>query len=504
VLLLTDIIDCVRFNYTQSRLLTSLQLTLLRTLILWSLSSSDVVRSIIAASYKQNRHEDDLNQALSVQSWGSDRYKRRYFLIEGLDDTNFRIYRESNPAGLERTWWSVAGDIDELRVLAEKLAKDDGGQKARTLSSKMLQAVPRFEATEEVRNFLSTFHILPLRCFTPITIMLTTIQKRKRREYRQIRKQQFQRPEPGFSNYEGRTRGKRMKYTYSDEEDEAYSDATSYTRRSTRNTGTHTPAEPSGPTVTQSGRHVRSRQGGAYGESMLSGAVASAGAFDGAGDEADEDDDVVGARPRRAAAVNHGPNGRGSKGGHHIEGYNSVDEMDDEDDASEQDYGDDEEDGEVSLESDVEDPDLSDEDEEMEDNVLDKDHEKRSLVVKLPMKTPTPEKPSAINTVLAPEKSLVDFGDSIPSAEPLLGTDPRPSTPPLAKPTDAVLVPTPAIDIQFNNVKHTEISEPMGMASQAEAIKGPFTPLSPSLAYRGSPEKSHIFARGIDVTQNGQ
>jgi hypothetical protein len=85
--------------------------------------------------------------------------------------------------------------------------------------------------------------------------------------------------------YEGRTRGKRMKYTYSDEEDEGYSDATS-TRRSTRNTGTHTPAEPSGPTVTLSGRQVKSRLGGAYGESLLSGAPAiTAGGFDGTSEE---------------------------------------------------------------------------------------------------------------------------------------------------------------------------------------------------------------------------
>jgi len=126
------------------------QLTLLRTLILWALSSSDTVKGIIQASYKQSRHEDDLNQPLSVQPWGSDSDKRRYYLIEGLDDTHFRVYRESNYTGLKRTWWSVAGDIDELKALAEKLANDDGGQKARLLSSKMLAAVPRFEATEEV------------------------------------------------------------------------------------------------------------------------------------------------------------------------------------------------------------------------------------------------------------------------------------------------------------------------------------------------------------------
>jgi hypothetical protein len=121
-------------------------------LILWSLSSSDIVKSIITTNYKQNRHEDDLNQPLSVQPWGSDSYRRRYYLIEGLDDTHFRIYRESSHTGIKRTWWSVAGDIDELKALAEKLSKMDGGQKARTLSEKMMQAIPRFEATEEVSS----------------------------------------------------------------------------------------------------------------------------------------------------------------------------------------------------------------------------------------------------------------------------------------------------------------------------------------------------------------
>lgn len=119
-------------------------------MILWSLSSSDVIKGIIAASYKQTRHEDDLNQPLSVPPWGTDSYKRRYYLIEGLDDTHFRIYKESS--GIKRTWYSVAGDIEELKLLADKLSKDDGGQKARLLAGKMRNAIPRFEATEEVRS----------------------------------------------------------------------------------------------------------------------------------------------------------------------------------------------------------------------------------------------------------------------------------------------------------------------------------------------------------------
>lgn len=117
------------------------------------MSSSDSVKSIINQAYKQNRHEDDLNQPRAVQPWGSDGDKRRYFLVEGQDDTAFRVYRESNPAGANRTWWSVAGSIEELQALASKLDTKDGGPKAKKLSHKMLQAIPRFEAGEEVSGF---------------------------------------------------------------------------------------------------------------------------------------------------------------------------------------------------------------------------------------------------------------------------------------------------------------------------------------------------------------
>jgi hypothetical protein len=96
------------------------------------------------------------------------------------------------------------------------------------------------------------------------------LQKRRRREYRLARKAAFTRPEPGFSMYEGRTRGKRMRYTYEEEDDDDLSEALG-TRRSTRNTGASTPADQARPTTTLSGRQVRSRVGGLYGESLLSG-----------------------------------------------------------------------------------------------------------------------------------------------------------------------------------------------------------------------------------------
>lgn len=137
------------------------------------MSSSEAVKGIINQSYKQNRHEDDLNQAKSVQSWGSDGDKRRYFLVEGLDDTGFRVYRESNPAGTSRTWWSVAGSIEELEALADKLETKDGGPKARKLGQKMRQAIPRFEAGEEVRVTRSAYSLL--QCSNTLRINLGTV-----------------------------------------------------------------------------------------------------------------------------------------------------------------------------------------------------------------------------------------------------------------------------------------------------------------------------------------
>lgn len=39
-------------------------------------------------------------------------------------------------------------------MLADKLTSEDRGQKARVLAGKMLNAIPRFEATEEVCAFI--------------------------------------------------------------------------------------------------------------------------------------------------------------------------------------------------------------------------------------------------------------------------------------------------------------------------------------------------------------
>lgn len=295
-----------------------------------------------------------------------------------------------------------------------------------------------------------------------------------------------------------------MKYTYSDEEDEGYSDATT-SRRSTRNTGTHTPAEGLGPTVTLSGRQVRARQGGAYGESILSGTHTPAfttGGYDGTSEEP-EQSEGAGGRPRRAAATNASTKGWASKGGAHIEGYNSVDEISDEDDASEQDYGDDEEeDDHVSLESDKDDDDATDE----EDDEMDAgEDEKKTLVVKLPVKTPTPERKTIIKLRVSPSKESIkpaDFQQTVTGDQ----SKARSVTP---AGTGASSTANADGTLSKENAKQPspQITHAATFPSTSEAMANPIsippkspsnpiqsaTPLSPNLAFRGSPDKPHAF-----------
>ncbi|KAF2114781.1 hypothetical protein BDV96DRAFT_575879 [Lophiotrema nucula] len=327
------------------------RITLLKTLALWSLNTSTAVNDTVKKTYqaRTTKEKNDTNIELAVQPWGRDGDKRRYWLIEGRDDTSFRVYRESNPALKTVTWWSVAGSIDEIRVLGKKLEEEDGTREAKALSEKMLNAIPRFEATEL---------------------------KRKRREYKRNRDEAFRNPE--FSYREGRTRGKRTKYTYSDEEDFA-SDATDV-RRSTRRSGRDTPAVPGGPTVTASGRQVRTRATGLYGESLLSGQTterASPATGEYVRSDASEEPHPAHGRSTRAAAQSStGWQGGGRK---HIETYNDLDEMDDEDEASESgnewDGGDEDE---------VEDQmDLGDDEDDLDDDSSDDDGEPKTLVVRL-------------------------------------------------------------------------------------------------------------------------
>lgn len=102
--------------------------------------------------------------------------------------------------------------------------------------------------------------------------------------------------------YEGRTRGKKLKYTYSDDED-IFSEDEPSARRSTRNAApTEASTESRRPRFTASGRQIRSRAGGLYGEALLT------GQRDGVDDEEFDEDEEEVIRPQRARTSTH-PNG---------------------------------------------------------------------------------------------------------------------------------------------------------------------------------------------------
>ncbi|KAK6950211.1 hypothetical protein Daesc_008537 [Daldinia eschscholtzii] len=445
------------------------RLKLLRTLVVWTLSSSEVIKGIINKSYKGNRHEDDLNQPLSVQPWGSDSDKRRYYLIEGLDDTHFRVYRESNPQGFNRTWWSVAGSIDELKSLAEKLQKSDGGPKAKKLAHKMLAAVPRFEATEE---------------------------KRKRREYRLMRKEQFKRPEPGYSMYEGRTRGKRIKYTYSDEEDFL---TDSSLRRSSRNTRNPTPAEPAGPVTTASGRQIKAPSRMTVDAS--NNIVTTSPTSQGHNEATASKESSVGptGRPRRSAAVNHGTNGWASSSKKPKE-YNSDEEMDyDEEDDSEPELGDDEEDHVPDEDSEDDEEDEFNEDEEMVDDDLDDPDNKDSMMVKLklPSKKTSDSTGSALNLDEYRYNGKKESSKVQTTSTTENGTAQKDSTP--EEKSEEV------ISVATTKKQTTPDPEPSTATNNEQRQLPPSTPAlsslqSTSLAFRESPDKvQQALPKHVDV-----
>jgi hypothetical protein len=118
--------------------------------VLWALNSSEAIQTILKDSYKQTRRDDDKNQPRSVQPWFTDSYRRRFWLIEGQEDSFFRIYRENDGKTTKsNTWFSVASNIDEVNTLADKFT-EEGTSNAKLNAEKLRSAIPRFEAGDEV------------------------------------------------------------------------------------------------------------------------------------------------------------------------------------------------------------------------------------------------------------------------------------------------------------------------------------------------------------------
>ncbi|CAK7274801.1 hypothetical protein SEPCBS119000_006358 [Sporothrix epigloea] len=481
------------------------RLSLLRALVLWAMSSSKIIRDIIEQSYKGKRKDKDSNVPVSVQSWGNDSDKRCYYLVEGCDDTAFRIYRESNPAGLSnRTWWSVAGSIDEIKVLMERLETQDGGPKARKLAKRLGDEIPRFEAAEE---------------------------KRRRREYRQQQRDRFKRPEPGFSLYEGRTRGKRIKYTYSDDED-FYADSTDQ-RRSTRNTGTHTPAE---AMTTSSGRQIRAprRLNGGLNVSANDSDLDADNEATTGGEEQEPSFGPTG-RPRRSAAMTHSMNGRSFKQllAKKFDEYDSEAGSEDEE-GSEPEMGDDEEGADAHV------PEIEEEEDEEEfedgqeamlldaEEVADIAGDNDSVVVKLPVKAVLDRKTgkwekgvaeavpadvatssqrlSEVSASVNGHGKDYDHGDGgVAMPESLTQNSAVPGISPSTNYGDfdrekTILSDRPVSDSYAS--QGGGVNEPSVFGTSIKENGAPAPVSAAALAYRGSPEKTHQTPRAVNVVSN--
>ncbi len=316
-----------------------------------------------------------------------------------------------------------------------------------------------------------------------------------------MRKEQFKRPEPGFSLYEGRTRGKRMKYTYSDDED-FFTDSTG-PRRSTRNTGTSTPAEALGPLITASGRHIRAPNR-LNAETVSNSGLSAAPSVpeDASFLDVEMEEASLGptGRPRRSAAVHHSMNGWASKVPQKKVEYDSE-----EDEDSEPDFGDDEEDEHVPDEEDEEEEEEFNDDDEMldlEEGEVDLD---ASLLFTFPIRV-TYDKETGkmvkMPSKRAVNKALASYAEDSDSAE----TGSAVSRPSRSRSKEETLSesPVPTADEISVAVKARVVTPES--AVEAVDIKQPDQrPLTPSsgvatsLAFRGSPEKPQHVALPIDV-----
>jgi hypothetical protein len=153
--------------------------------------------------------------------------------------------------------------------------------------------------------------------------------------------------------YEGRTRGKKLRYTFSDDEESA-TDASGL-RRSTRHSSRDTPVDPNASTMTSSGRHIRSRFGRSYGDTIQDTSGSSV-----RGDDSEAQVPRADGRPRRSGRAKTSTRDE----------YGSLDELDEDEEntpSGEEWSGDDN------------DPDGK-EDDEIDDDMMSNDEDEISLL----------------------------------------------------------------------------------------------------------------------------
>lgn len=271
-----------------------------------------------------------------------------------------------------------------------------------------------------------------------------------------------------------------MRYTFDENEDE---DSESGIRRSARNSGRESSPAATGPTVTASGRQVRSRATGMYGESLLSGQTtdhASPATGDYVRSEGSEEPERP-AHGRSTRAANRGSGMAHSKK-RNFESY--TEDMSEEDDATSW-NGDDEDDDEPDQ------MDLDDEEEQSVDESFDTDDEPPHLVVRLKIgkeSSKSFERPSAptidveakteevsipiVPVTSAPQLTGMDAARTQPISAPVPAPAATASPPlqPLPPPTSLVdqVAPldNPVVAPKHNGLPSTSSAQPNGVHPQ--------------------------------------
>ncbi|KAK9456324.1 hypothetical protein V1511DRAFT_457684 [Dipodascopsis uninucleata] len=178
------------------------RLQILVAVVYWALASSEAVRKVLLSNYSIQRCNGDKNCALAVLPLGMDGERKRYYLIEGLNDTRFRLYCETNPRKKIVNWTAVASSVEELKQLEQNLRETDNSRNAKILCERLSKQLARLEQG---------------------------VIKRRRRDVQSQRKMEAEesvalahKRDGGI--YHGRTRGKKVNYGPSEEEDLIFRD----------------------------------------------------------------------------------------------------------------------------------------------------------------------------------------------------------------------------------------------------------------------------------------
>jgi hypothetical protein len=247
-----------------------------------------------------------------------------------------------------------------------------------------------------------------------------------------------------------------MRYTYSEDDDDG-SDALS-SRRSTRPSGVSTPAEHAGPTVTASGRQVKSRLGGLYGESILvdqrkeienERALATSQE-----PESNDGYEKLRGRPRRTARQSR-PSRR------HVNGDDGDLEDESEAESTGDDWSGDEDEPddpepEPDFEGDDEDEEMSTDVSEM-DGIDDHDGTPKSLVVQLRYRKKPQIYDEPLDSPKCTESEVGTIGQHTPNPNMLETAVPKPAMPTLEARSK---YPSSALPHHFSPTSPTSYSQP--------------------------------------------